>query len=611
MALYPQSFLDDLRLQADIVTVVQDVVALKRVGNRYRGLCPFHGEKTPSFHVNREQGLFHCFGCQVGGNVFKFVELHERVSFPEAVKLLAQRFGLPLPEMTDGARDPAADSEREALLKIHELATALYREALAGANGRRGRQMLEDRGLTAATIDRLQLGFAPPGRDLLARQLRQKGFELPLMLRSGLVMDREGTPVDRFRNRLMIPIAREGGSIVAFGGRSMDAETQPKYLNSPETPIYSKGRTLYGLNLTKGDVRRLGYAVLVEGYFDFAQVLQEGASAVVATCGTALTPAQVQLLRRFAAKTVLSFDPDAAGQGAAVRSCELLVEEGFQVSVAVLPAGEDPDTFIKRHGGAAYQDRLRAATPYLDFLLERAAAQHGDLRNAERRLAFLNDMLAVAARIPSAAARDQFADRLAHRADIGEEVVRDEIRKAAVARKPALTAGGGGAATGAGVRLPGFGEVTPAERDLLAGLLLEPERVMDALEELDDRDLQGLSVQAILARARELVGQPPETIPATLLGRLNEGEVALMTGIAARIPKPAPAHDCVRALRQRRYERERAAVQREIDRLQERGTPADDGEIDRLWEQKLSLSMQIEALSRGGTAADVDRRSNL
>jgi DNA primase len=590
MALYPQSFLDDLRLQADIVAVVQDVVALKRVGNRYRGLCPFHGEKTPSFYVNREQGFFHCFGCQVGGDVLKFVELHEKVSFPEAVKLLAQRFGLPLPELAEGSRDAAVDAERETLLKLHELATAVYREALAGSSGRRGRQMLEERGLTAQTVDRLQLGFAPPGRDVLAKHLLQKGFKLPELFRSGLVMDREGSPVDRFRNRLMIPIAREGGSIVAFGGRSMDAETQPKYLNSPETPVYSKGRTLYGLNLTKNDVRRLGYAVLVEGYFDFAQVLQEGASAVVATCGTALTPAQVQLLRRFAAKAVLSFDPDAAGQGAAVRSCELLVQEGFQVSVAVLPAGEDPDTFIKRHGGEAYQERLKHADPYLDFLLDRSAAQH-DLQHPESRLAFLNSMLAVAAQIPSAAARDQFADRLAHRAGVGEEVVRDEIRKAAVSRKPSL------AASAPGTRLPGFGELTPAERDLLAGLLLEPETVMDALEGLDDRDMQGLSVQPILARARELAGLPPDTIPATLLERLTEGEVALITGIAARIPKPAPAHDCVRALRRRRYERERAAVQREIDRLQERGGPADVGEIDRLWAHKRTLITEIDALS--------------
>ncbi len=594
MALYPQSFIDDLRLQADIVLVVQDVVSLKRVGNRYRGLCPFHGEKTPSFYVNREQGFFHCFGCSVGGDVFKFVELHEKVSFPEAVRQLAQRFGLPLPEMTPGSRDPNFDAEREALLKMHELAASLYKETLEGPAGRRGRQMLEERGLTAQTIEKLQFGFTPPGRDGLTKYLLQKGFPLPVAIKSGLVLDPgEGRPpVDRFRNRLMIPISREGGSIVAFGGRAMDADQQPKYLNSPETPIYTKGRTLYGLNVTKGDISRLGYAVLVEGYFDFAQVLQGGASAVVATSGTALTPAQVQLLRRFAAKTVLSFDPDAAGQGAAVRSCELLVHEGFQVSVAVLPSGEDPDTFIRRRGGAAYQDQLRGARPYLDFLLDRAAAQH-DLANPDSRLAFLNSMLGVAARIPNAAARDQFADRLAHRAGVGEEVVRDEIRKAAIARQPTLAA----ATARGGFGLPGFGELTPAERDLLAGLLLEPAATMDALDELDDRDMQGLSVQPIFALARELAGQAPETIPALLLERLNEKEVALLTGIADRTPKPAPAQDCVRALRRRRFERERAAVQREIDRLQERGGPADVGEIDRLWARKRTLITEIEALS--------------
>ena len=180
MPLFPQSFIDDLRLQADIVQVVQEYVSLKRVGNSYKGLCPFHSEKTPSFHVNREQGFFHCFGCNVGGNVFKFLELHEKVSFPEAVRLLAQKFGMPLPEMTDTSRDPAADAEREALLKMHEAAAALYREVLAGPSGRRARQMLEQRGITPETIDRLQLGFTPPGRDTLLNHLRQKGFALPV-----------------------------------------------------------------------------------------------------------------------------------------------------------------------------------------------------------------------------------------------------------------------------------------------------------------------------------------------------------------------------------------------------------------------------------------------
>jgi DNA primase len=585
MPLFPQSFIDDLRNQVDIVQVVEEYVSLKRVGNSYKGLCPFHSEKTPSFNVHREEGYFKCFGCGVGGNVFKFLELYEKVSFPEAVRLLARKAGLPLPEMTDSARDPAADAEREALLTVHELAAALYRETLAGAPGRRGRQMLEQRGLTTETIDRLKFGITPPGRDVLTTHLRQKGFPTSVLLASGLVQDRDGQLVDRFRNRLMIPISREGGSIVAFGGRAMESDQQPKYLNSPETPIYVKSRTLYGLDVTKGDVRRLGYAVLVEGYFDFAQVLQGGTSPIVATCGTALTPSQVHLLRRFASKAVLSFDPDAAGQTAAVRSCELLVQEGFQVSVAVLPKGEDPDVFVRNHGGVAYQDRLRSARPYLDFLLDRAAAEH-NLRDANSRLAFLNSMLAVAARIPSAAARDQFADRLAHRAGIGEEVVRDEIRKAAVAKKPELPVR----------KAMGFGQLTDAERDLLAGLLAEPATVVDALTELDEEDFAGSSVGHIVALARDLaLEHGPETIPGLLLGRLNEEEISLVTGIAARISEPASAIGCVRSLRLRRCERKRADVARQMDRLQETGQ-ADSDEFARLWAVKRALGAEIEAL---------------
>ena len=229
----------------------------------------------------------------------------------------------------------------------------------------------------------------------------------------------------------MIPICRDNGAIIAFGGRAMDAGQQPKYLNSPETPIYVKGRTLFGLHLSKSAIAKARYAVMVEGYFDFAQAFQAGVQNVVASSGTALTPAQARLLKRFAAKVVLSFDPDTAGQGAAAKSSELLVAEGFQVNVAMLPAGQDPDTFIRANGGAAYQDALRTSRQYLEYLLDRAAADH-DLRKDDERREFLGRMLTVAARIPDAAARDQFADRLAHKARITEEVVRAEIRKAAV-----------------------------------------------------------------------------------------------------------------------------------------------------------------------------------
>ena len=316
MALFPQTFLDDLHLHADIVQVIGDVVSLKRSGATWKGLCPFHGEKTPSFHVNREKGFFHCFGCHVGGDVIKFMELHEKVSFPEAVRMLAGRFGLTVPEAPETESSGTTAAEREALLKVHEVAAAWFRAQLESAAGARVRQQLAARNISAQTIADLGIGFAPPAREALKAHLIELGFAMPLLLRSGLVVQRDtGEIVDRFRNRLMIPICRDAGSVIAFGGRATEADQQPKYLNSPETPIYSKSRTLYGLNYSKAAIRKLNFAVLVEGYFDVAQLLQAGISPVVASCGTALTPQQAQLLRRFTSKVVLSFDPDAAGQG--------------------------------------------------------------------------------------------------------------------------------------------------------------------------------------------------------------------------------------------------------------------------------------------------------
>jgi DNA primase len=544
MPLFPQQFLDDLRMQADIVQVVQESVSLRRVGGRYTGLCPFHAEKTPSFSVNREDGFFHCFGCGVGGNVFKFVELSERVSFPEAVRIVAQKFGVALPQL-ETRRDASEEAEREALLKMHEVAAAFYRAALEAASGARARQMLVDRDIAADTIGRLGLGFAPAGRDLLVSQLRKQGFVPAAIVRAGLGVERDGKLLDRFWNRLMIPICRESGIVMAFGGRAMEPDQLPKYLNSSETPIYSKGRALYGLHVTKADIRKQGRVVLVEGYFDFAQALQGGVTNVVATCGTALTQPQAQILRRFAAHAVLSFDPDAAGQGAASRSCELLVREGFQVGVALLPSGQDPDVFVRRHGGMAYQTVVDQARPYLDFLVERTASQY-DLATPAGRLSFLNAMLAVAAGIPDAAARDQFADRLAVRAGISEDVVRQEIRKAAVARKPALPER----------RLTGTGgQVTDAERDLLAQLLGNPEAVVTALADTEPEDLAGLATGRLLAVARDLSRIDPRRLPGVLLERLTEEDVALLTGFAARSTKPSPAADCVQALLRRRHGR--------------------------------------------------------
>ena len=589
MGLFPQAFIDDLRLQANIVQVVQEYVPLKRAGSTYKGLCPFHAEKTPSFHVNPDKGFFHCFGCGVGGDVFKFLELHEKVGFQDAVRLLAQKFGVSLPEPADGGGDDSRRDAalREALLKIHEMAAAYFAEQLASPAGARARQQLADRGMTPRTIQQLGLGYAPPGRDGLKARLAGQGFDQGILLRSGLIVEREGGQVvDRFRHRLMVPIARDTGSIIAFGGRQMDPDQGgPKYLNSPETPIYSKGRTLYGLHLTKQGIRKLGYAVLVEGYFDFAQVFQTDAAPAVASCGTALTPQQAQLLRRFTTRVVLSYDPDAAGEGAAARSCELLVAEGFDVNVVVLDKGEDPDTFIRQNGADRYRDRLRTSRPYLEYLLDQAAAGL-DFGLDENRRQFLGRMLGVAARIPDAAARDQFADRMAHKARITEEVVRAEIRKAAVERRPTLTTR----------ELPSFGQMKHAEKALIWGLIHTTGEAMRALAELDDADLEILAGREIFELARSLHDQPVDLLPSALLQRLSTVNAQLVTGIAAQEVPPAPAGACVQAIKRLRWERDRAAIQREIDRLQELGAGQHGREIDALWQKKKNLLHRIEDL---------------
>ncbi len=556
MPKFPQSFIDEVRAAADIVAVIQDYVSLRKAGASYKGLCPFHSEKSPSFTVNRDKGFFHCFGCNVGGDVFKFVELQEKLGFQDTVKHVAGKFGIPIPEMESGEGQTESAAEREALLKMHELAAAYFAEQLASPAGTRYREYLErDRGLTAETVAALKLGWAPPSRDGLHKKLRAQGFAEGLIRQSGLVSVRDdGTVQDRFRNRLMVPIARDSGSIVAFGGRALEPDQVPKYLNSPETPIYTKSRTLYGLNLSKADLRKAGFAIVVEGYFDFAQLYQAGGLPVVATCGTALTTQQAQMLRRFAPKVIINFDPDNAGQAAAERSSELLVEAGFDVNVVRLPGNEDPDIFMQQQGREAYLAELRRSQPYLEFLLDRGAAAHNLTRDEGRR-EFLQQMLAVAARIPDPATRDQFADRLAHKARVTEEIVRVEIRKAAAARKTTLPERPSNAAT----------HLTETERGLLWAILHTPEDAARVLQTLQEADLEGLASEQVLRKACEVAWGDPLVLPNALMERLTEREARMLAQAGAE--RQAPVTDltaCVEALRRERTKRELADIDREI-----------------------------------------------
>ena len=595
MGLFPATFIDDLKAHSDIVQVVQERVPLRRSGATWKGLCPFHGEKTPSFHVYGDKGFFKCYGCGTGGDVIKFVELFEKTGFSEAVRLLAARAGLNVPEQPSGD-DRDAEHERESILKAHEVGAAWFVEQLQGAAGSAARRQLDERQVSSDTATALGIGFAPAGRNGLCARLEKEGFSPGILVKAGLAVRREdGSLADRFRNRLIIPICRENGAVIGFGGRAMDAGQQPKYLNSPETPIYVKGRTLFGLHLARPAIARARFAVLVEGYFDVAQAVQAGISNVVAASGTALTPAQARLLKRFTGKIVLNFDPDTAGQSAAVRSSELLVAEGFQVLVALLPGGDDPDGFIRKHGGAAYQEQLRQSRPYLEYLLDQTAAGF-DLRKDGDRREFLSQMLGVAARIPDAAARDQFADRLAHRARITEEVVRAEIKKAAVHRQTAVEPR----------HVPSLGQVKPFERGLIWALVRDPAAGFGALAGLDATDLSGLATGPIIEQARSLQGWPVEGLPQALLERLSKEEAGLVAEISAQPEPPVrvPA-DCVAELRRLQLARERAELQRQMESLLEQGIPSSDHRINDLGMRQLALKQQIDSLAAGGDAVAV------
>ncbi len=588
MGLFPQQFIEDLKQQADIVVVIQDYVSLKKSGATYKGLCPFHGERTPSFHVNRDKGFFHCFGCGVGGDVFKFLELQDRVGFQDAVKHLAQRFGVSMPELEQTDQQRADSAERETLLNVHESAAAWFRHQLASEGGRRVRELITARGLTQATVEALGLGFAPAVRDGLTQALTARGFSQTVLLRAGLVAQRDdGSVVDRFRNRLMIPICRDSGSVIAFGGRALDVDQQPKYLNSPETPLYAKSRTLFGLNLSKTAIRQGGFAVLVEGYFDFAQLYQAGVHAVVASCGTALTPQQAKHLRRFTTKVVLSFDADAAGQGAAQKSCEMLVAEGFDVNVALLPPNEDPDTFVRIRGGHAYGERLKQSQPYLEYLLDRAAQKHSG-ESVEARARLVSELVPVAARIPDRVKQELFMEAVAARTGVSGDLILREVRK------PGLAAA---SSAGPPQALTSFARVTKAEKGLIWMLIHQPDAARTALGILEDTDLEELAAGPVLDLARKL-DEDTGFSSSVLLERLSAVEAELVTGIASEPEPPVrDAEDCARLLKRLRYERERSALQREIDRLQQLGAAQHGAQIDALWARKRVLLQRMEGLT--------------
>ena len=427
MAQYSPELLDEIRSRVDLVDLVSDFLTLKRAGENWKGLCPFHAEKTPSFMVNPKKGIFHCFGCGAGGDAFGLLMRQNRLSFPEAVRLLAERAGVTLPSR--GAREESEAPHREPLYEALELATAYYERALwERPEGERARRYLRERGITLETARRFRLGYAPEGWEHLLQHARGSGADESLLLQVGLVLPRsEGRGVyDRFRGRLIFPIADPQGRSIAFGGRSLGPE-EPKYLNSPETPLYVKGQTLYGLHLAKSAIRVAERAVVVEGYLDCLAAQQAEFGETVAVLGTAFTPAQVTLLKRYTDEIITAFDADAAGESATLRGLDLLVVSGLRVRVANLPAGEDPDSLIQKQGVGAFRAALDLAEPLLLRALAGVPAK--ELQSFQGRVRALRSVGALLAKIPEPTEARLAIQEVARRFALSETFVEEEVRR--------------------------------------------------------------------------------------------------------------------------------------------------------------------------------------
>jgi DNA primase len=559
---------DEVRSAADIVRIVGDYVKLRKAGANYMGLCPFHQEKTPSFAVHPVKQIFHCFGCGVGGDVFKFVMLIENLSFPEALGRVAEKAGVRLRERVRDEGMDAGARERAALYKAHEAAAKFFAAQLVGtAEGRAARAYLADRGLSDETIGRFRIGYAPSDGQSLNRHLQDLGFTPETLEKSGLIVrDAErDRRYDRFRRRIIFPIAGESGRIVAFGGRALSDE-MPKYLNSPETPIYTKSRVLYNLDRAAQAVRKLDYAVLVEGYMDAIAVASAGVENVVASCGTSLTESHARLLGRYTRRVIVNYDPDSAGVAATERSLNLLLEEGFEAKVLALPGRLDPDSFIRREGADAYRARLAAAPTYLDYLTARAAAAH-DLSRPEGKVAAVNAVLPYLARVPNPLLRTELASRLAEQLRLDERLVAEELNRAArearrEMRREALPQGAASS------------PATRAEKELLRAFLENPELADEFLGPLvESGDCEGLAMEPVFRKLLE-ARQRGETLEAGRLGEwLDEAEQRMAFEClfgSGEVFDAARIEACRRALRLKRTERERERLQaaiREAERL--------------------------------------------
>jgi DNA primase len=637
------NFKEALKQQADIVRIVGDYVKLKKAGaQNFSGLCPFHNEKTPSFSVHATRQFYHCFGCGASGDVFSFVQKVENITFPEAVRLIAQKLGVPMPKVSFSSPEEAREAKlRMALLDVHERAVTFFQECLKRPEGANAREYLKSRGLDQETIARFRIGYAPDSGFLLRDALRRE-FDEELLRESGLFSWKESSPpsavsrqepraqgpgsspeetqgpstppndalrassgsarddkevegatqVDKapdakaeslepkaqspiyskFRNRVVFPIANDQGKVIAFTGRTLssDEKSGPKYLNSPETPIYSKSRVLFNLDHAKEAIRKLDYAILVEGQMDCISVYAAGFHNVIASSGTAFTELQARLLGRFSKNVIVNFDPDTAGARATERTLGLLVEEEFNIRAVTLETGFDPDLFIRRKGKDAYAAALKHSQKYFDYLIDRARAQF-PVRSPEGKVKALNHLLPHIQRVPNRIVRDELAMEISQKLGIDSAMLRQELKHAAVSRSTTQ------------LKAPAEAQITDAERVLIRALAsatqMQPGETHlsardGAEEEFDparqaqyalqsDRLYEGLASQSLI---EALLPAGPETPDAMELPR-TEDDRRLLASILMHEEEELTAEmldGAVRALRRIHLRRRLEDVQRAL-----------------------------------------------
>ncbi len=578
----PEEIIDRIRLQTDLVEIISAQITLKRTGKNYVGLCPFHAEKTPSFSVNVEKQIFHCFGCGTGGNVFTFLMKMEGLSFPEAVRKMGATAGIAIPEPIHREASERESREKQRLFEANEEAERIYRRQLwENAEADQARSYLSGRGLARETIERFRLGYALPAWDGLIRALAPR-YTPELLERAGLAVPREGGRgcYDRFRGRIVFPIHDLQGRVIAFGGRVLD-QTVPKYLNSPESPVFSKGHHLFALESARDGIRRAGFVIVVEGYFDVIALHQAGFENTVGTLGTALTSEHVAQIRRFTPRVVLMFDPDDAGVRASRRALDLFVGSGLRVDAVDLPRGDDPDTCVRKEGPQAFGERIRSAVPLMEFSIRRSVAGLSPQAPVESRVTVLEEYFPVIARMGNRVEMSHYLRRLSELLGVDEKSVSSEFRARHRVRRTDRTA--------PPERLP----EAPAEEETLVHLALHGHADPVQIERLGMSSFSDERCRAILETLWKSGWQVAdhstlftavESVPGAkdLVARLSMREIRYDD-------VSRTASDCVVAVLQKRLRRGMEALDKDIRAAEAAG---DSEKISSLQAKKVGLKKE-------------------